>query len=112
MLIGFLVIGAVAILETTISAHPRKCLGNSCCFFARELKEVAEQVTRENQQVWIIGKSDDDASASSRAKVREELIVKYGVDPEVIGELIFTDRALQQYMRERQMAIVTQPKSK
>ena len=36
MLIGLLVIGAMAMLETDVSAHPRTCGGNSCCFSMKE----------------------------------------------------------------------------
>jgi hypothetical protein len=89
MLIGLLVIGAVTMLETDVSAHPRICGGDSCCFSAMQWKQACEQVKpdKENWQVWLIGKT-----MAARDKARRELI-ECGVDPEMIGELIYKDRA-------------------
>jgi hypothetical protein len=111
MLIGFLVFGSVAMLETDVRAHPRPCAGWPCCFFLKELKQAAEQVKKDNRQVWIIGETDDEQQSLRRDKVRQELI-QYGLPRENIGELIYKDPALREYMREGQMAIVTQPKDK
>jgi hypothetical protein len=107
MLIGLLVIGAVAMLETDVSAHPNPCGGWSCCNFLKALKEVAERHKDDNWQVWIIGETDDEQQSRRRAEVRQ-MLIQYGLRPDNIGELIYKDPALREYMREDQMAIVTQ----
>jgi hypothetical protein len=111
MLIGLLVTGAVAMLETDVSADCVPCLGFPCCFSFMKLNEVGEDVTKdENIQVWLIGNT-----AHRRAEVRE-MLIKRGLRPENIGELNIEDRELLRSMRERrsmregQMVIVTQPK--
>jgi hypothetical protein len=107
MLIGLLVLGAVAMLETDVSAHPFPCGGWSCCFSLKQLQEMVERHKGENRQVWIIGETDDERQSRRRAEVRNKLI-EYGVEPANIGELIYKDPALQKYMREDQMVIVSQ----
>jgi hypothetical protein len=89
MLIGLLVIGAVTMLETDVSAHPRDCAGRACCFSAKEWQKACEQVKQDKEigQVWLIGKT-----MAARDKARKALI-ECGVDPEMIGELIYKDRA-------------------
>ena len=116
MLIGLLVIGAVAMLETDVSADCVPCLNWPCCYSFMQLKEVVEDVKKdENLQVWIIGETDDDLQLRRRADVRERLI-QLGLRPENIGELLYEDHALlrhmreKRYMREGQMVIVTQSK--
>jgi hypothetical protein len=89
MLIGLLVIGAVTMLEPDVSAHPRPCGGDTCCFSAKEWEEACKQVKQDKEigQVWLIGKT-----MAARDKARKELI-ECGVDPEMIGELVYKDRA-------------------
>jgi len=116
MLIGFLVIGAVAMLETDVSAHPRTCGGDSCCFSMKEWTKACEQVKpdKENWQVWLIGKTGDEHGARIRDQARQELI-RCGLEPEMIGELIYNDRAhpvIEELMKEGPMVIVTKPKYK
>jgi hypothetical protein len=111
MLIGLLVIGAVAMLETDVRAHPFPCAGWSCCFGFNALKEFVEYHKDDNWQVWIIGETDDEQQSRRRDEARQ-MLIQYGLRPENIGELIYKDPALQKYMREGQMAIVAQPKYK
>lgn len=110
MLIGLLVIGAVTMLETDVSARC-PCFNWLCCYSLKETNELFEDVKKdENIQVWLIGDT-----ASRRDEVRE-MLIQHGLRPENIGELIYEDRALLgymregKYMREGQMVIVTQPK--
>jgi hypothetical protein len=116
MLIGLLVIGAVATLETDISAHPRPCGGFPCCFSAKEWKQACEQVksAKGNLEVWLIGKTGDEREARIRDQARQELI-QCGLEPEMIGELIYNDRAnrvIEQLMKEGPMVIGIKPKDK
>ena len=111
MLIGLLVIGAIAMLETDVSADCVPCLNWPCCYSFMQLKEVVEDVKKdENIQVWLIGDA-----AQRRAEVRE-MLIQHGLRPENIGELLYEDHALlrhmreKRYMREGQMVIVTQSK--
>jgi hypothetical protein len=122
MLIGFLVIGAVAILETDVSAHPRRCGGDSCCFSMREWPKACEQVKpdKENWQVWILEKAGDERGARLRDQARQGL-KDCGLE-EMIVELIYKDRAyealmlepeeIEKLMKEGPVVIVTMPKPK
>jgi hypothetical protein len=129
MLIGLLVIGAVAMLETDVSAFC-DCFNWICCkaltvrsdrvnLVGRELKELAEKELKElvedakkddNIQVWLIG-----GTAHKRVEVRE-MLIQLGLRPENIGELLYVDHDLlrfmreERYMREGQMIIVSRRK--
>jgi hypothetical protein len=122
MLVGLLVIGAVAMLETDVSAHPRTCGGNSCCFTMAEWPKACEQVKpdKENWQVWILEKAGDERGARLRDQARQGL-KDCGLE-EMIVELIYKDRAyealmlepeeIEQLMKEGPVVIVTMPKPK
>jgi hypothetical protein len=127
MLIGLLVIGAVAMLETDVSAFC-DCFQWGCCkaltvrsgrvnLVGKDLKERAEKELKDllgivkkddNIQVWLMG-----GTAHKRAEVRE-MLIQLGLRPENIGELLYEDRDLlrymreERYMREGQMIIVTE----
>jgi hypothetical protein len=109
MLIGLLVIGSVAMLETDVSAS-RPCDGWPWCYCLNELKELVENVKKDEKiRVWIIGETDDDRQSRRRADVRQTLI-QYGLRSEIIGELIYKDPELrEECMRKDQMVIVTGP---
>jgi hypothetical protein len=115
MLIGLLIIGAVAMLEADVSAHPFPIGNYSCAFGHGALKEKEQREefieNHKNMRVWIIGETDDEQLARRREEVRRSLI-ESGLPPEDIGELIYKDPALLPFMREGGMAIVTQPKYK
>jgi hypothetical protein len=122
MLIGFLVIGAVAMLETDVSAHPRTCGGDSCCYSLEEWPKVCEQVKpdKENWQVWILEKAGDERGARLRDQARQ-VLKECGLE-EMIAELIYKDRAYEALMLEPEriaelmkkgpVVIVTMPKPK
>jgi hypothetical protein len=126
MLIGFLVIGAVAMLETDVSAHPRTCGGDSCCYSLEEWPKVCEQVKpdKENWQVWILEKAGDERGARLRDQARQ-VLKECGLE-EMIAELIYKDRAyealiwvldpeeIEKLMKEGQgpVVIVTMPRPK
>ena len=108
MLIGLLVIGVVAMLETDVSAC-RMCGNPPCCYLQagddKELKELLEEVEKhEDSQVWIIGDTDDDRLSRKRADVRD-MLIRHGLQPEIIGELIYKDPALLRSMRKEQVVM-------
>jgi hypothetical protein len=113
MLIGLLIIGAVAMLEPDVSAHPFPIGEWSCAFGPGALKGKEKEFVEnhKNVWVWIIGETDDEQQSRRREEVRRSLI-QSGLPPEDIGELIYKDPALRPFMREGGMAIVTQPKYK
>jgi hypothetical protein len=108
MLICLLVIGAVAMLETDVSAVCEDCGGFCCCYMPKDLYKLLEEVKKhESRQVLIITHPDEDPSKT--LKVREELI-KNGLPPEIIGELILEGRAPLRTMRKGQLVMVDRSK--
>jgi hypothetical protein len=92
MLIGLLVIGAVAMLET--DAYARHCYPYACKHFTlNELeKVVAEVKKREGSEVWIIGFTDQVGNSFDRvshqiADVLETLIER-GLQRDIFRSLI------------------------
>ena len=57
MLIGLLVIGAVAMLETDVSAHLRPCGGCSCCFSAMSGSRRVSMLRRTKEKIGRYGSS-------------------------------------------------------
>jgi hypothetical protein len=111
MLIGLLVIGAVAMLETDVSAACVPCFGNKCCcWLPTDLNMLLEEVKKHgSKQLLLIGHTQDDPSISQTLKWRDELIQR-GLQPETIGELILEGRTPRMPTRKGQMVIVDQPK--
>jgi hypothetical protein len=105
MLIGLLIIGSVAMLETDVSAGCVPCVNFPCCYRFRQLKEAVEDAKKdESIQIKLIG-----STASEREKVRGRMIQE-GIRPERIGEVFIEDSALSRSMREGRIAFETQPK--
>jgi hypothetical protein len=106
MLIGLLVIGAVAMMETDVSAACRRCGpgGNyCCCSITKERDKLLEEVKKhESKRLLIIGHIGDD---SKTLKARE-MLIQDGLPPEIIGELILEGPTPRMSMREGQTVMV------
>ena len=109
MLIGLLVTGAVAMLETDVSAYCRPCGNWCCCRLPNDLKMLlAELKKHESKQLLIVGNTAD-AMSPETLKMREELI-EYGVPREIIGELILEGHTPLARTREGRLVMVENPK--
>ena len=116
MLIGLLVIGAVAMLET--DANARHCDGYACIEYTlpEGLEKVIAEVKKHvGSEVWIIvptdrvGSSRDyDRSLRTGADV-QEMLMQHGLQPDSFRELILEDRAPLMPARKGQRVLVAWP---
>jgi hypothetical protein len=102
MLIGLLVIGTVAMMETDVSAACYRCYGNKCCCSIsspKEREKLIEEAKKYGKPLFIMGHADDDPM--SRKGLRDTLI-QDGLPPEMIGELILEGPTPRMSMRKGQ----------
>jgi hypothetical protein len=118
MLIGLLVIGAVAMLETDANAF-RHCWPWACIEYSPEEldKVVAEVKKHAGSEVWSIGyiervgsTTDYDRLSRKMAELREKLI-QHGLEPGIIRELILAGYAPPMPAQRDQEIIVAWPYS-
>jgi hypothetical protein len=111
MLIGLLVIGAVAMLETDVSAFCEYCGGGwCCCWLPTDLNKLLEQVKKhESRQVWIIGHADKDPISPKTLKARD-MLIEHGLQREIIGELILEGPTPRMPKWKGQLVKVERPK--
>jgi hypothetical protein len=109
ILIGLLVIGAVVMMETDVSAACRRCgpgANYCCCSISspEEREKLLEEVKKHGKQVLIIGHADD--SMSPKRLKEREMLIKDGLPPEIIGELILEGPTPRMSMRKGQEVMV------
>jgi hypothetical protein len=117
MLIGLLVIGAVAMLETGANAH-RHCDGWRCMEFTpKELEKVVAEVKKhESSEVWMIGFTDRVGSSKEFDRVERkladvrEMLIQRGLQPDIIRWLILEGYAPVASRLRGQKVIVAWPK--
>ena len=116
MLIGLLVIGAVAMLETDANAFYH-CRPWPCLEFARaELEKVVSEVKKhEGSEVWLIGFTDQKSpeeyrSMESKIEVVQLLLKQHGLQPDIIRSLVLGGYAPLDPKQRGIKAIVTWPK--
>jgi hypothetical protein len=96
MLIGLLVIGAVAMLETDASAFYH-CDGWACIELPlKELEKVVAEVKKhEGSEVWLIGftrqvgKSKEFDRLSGRMEDVRQMLIQHGLQSDIFRWLIF-----------------------
>ena len=118
MLIGLLIIGTIAMLETDVSAQP--CLGWLGCrrFAAKESeKAVAEVKQHERSEVLLIGFTGRVGSSKELDRVEREMegvremLIQRGLQSDIIRSLILEGYAPQDPKRRGIQVIVAWPDS-
>jgi hypothetical protein len=112
MLIGLLVIGAVAMLET--DANARHCDGYACRYFTlpEDLEKVVAEVKKyEGSEVWFVGYTDWAASSKDYGRPADvqEILIQRGLRPDIFRELILEGRPPLTLARKGQRVLVAWP---
>lgn len=112
MLIGLLVIGAVAMLETDANAF-RHCDGWGCLeFTSKELEKVVAEVKKhEGSEVWLIGFTRQVRSSKEFHQVEREMgdvrqmLIQRELQPEIFRWLILEGYAPQD-LKQRGIKVI------
>jgi hypothetical protein len=118
MLIGLLVIGTIAMLETDVMAG-RWCDGYRCLVYtAKELEKVLAEVKKnELSEVWLIGFTDRVGSSKEFDRVERKMeevrqtLIQRGLQPDIFSGLILEGYAPRDPKRKGIKVIVILPYS-